>query len=68
MVFKKVNLILLFLSILAHCEQNLYSCKKNFPNLLALLLFGFLLGNVFGTFLNTFKGFFLSGMYLLYLF
>ena len=41
--------------------------QKNFPNLLALLLFGFLLGNVFGTFLNTLRFFFIWDVFIIFI-
>ena len=41
--------------------------QKNFPGLLALLLFGFLLGNVFGTFLNTLRFFFIWDVFIIFL-
>ena len=41
--------------------------QKNFPGLLALLLFGFLLGNVFGTFLNTLRFFFFWDVFIIFL-
>ena len=41
--------------------------QKNFPNLLALLFFGFLLGNVFGTFLNTLRFFFIWDVFIIFI-
>ena len=41
--------------------------QKNFPSMLALLLFGFLVGNVFGTFLNTLRFFFIWDVFIIFI-
>jgi hypothetical protein len=41
--------------------------RKNFPSMLALLLLGFLVGNVFGTFLNTLRFFFLWDGFIIFI-
>jgi len=41
--------------------------QKNFPIMLALLLFGFLIGNVFGTFLNTLRFFFIWDVFIIFI-
>jgi hypothetical protein len=47
-------------------EKSLFF-RKNFPSILALLLFGFLVGNVFGTFLNTLRVFFLWDVFIIFI-
>jgi len=46
-------------------EKSLF-LRKNFPSMLALLLLGFLVGNVFGTFLNTLRFFFLWDIFIIF--
>ena len=41
--------------------------QKNFSSILALLLFGFLVGNVFGTFLNTLRFFFFWDVFIIFI-
>ena len=45
-------------------EKSLF-VRKNFPRMLALLLFGFLVGNVFGTFLNTLRFLFIWDVFII---
>ena len=57
MIFKSKLDTFVYQSIVSFQDKSLFF-RKNFPCMLALLLFGFLVGNVFGTFLNTLRFFF----------
>ena len=47
-------------------EKSLF-LQKSFPSILALLLLGFLVGNVFGTFLNTLRFFFIWDGFIIFI-
>jgi hypothetical protein len=66
MIFKsKLN------TFVSQCSSSLQDkslfLRKNFPTMVALLLFGFLVGNIFGTFLNTLRFFFIWDGFIIFI-
>ncbi len=66
MIFKSKLDTFVSQSIVSFQKKSLFF-RKNFPCMLALLLFGFLVGNVFGTFLNTLRFFFFWDVFIIFL-
>ena len=58
MIFKSKLYTFVF-QYIGSLQNKFLLLQKNFPSVLALVLFGFLVGNVFGTFLNTLRFVFL---------
>nr|WDY12794.1 hypothetical chloroplast RF20 [Chloroidium sp. KL-2023a] len=66
MTLKSKLYILVFRYIVSLRTKYLF-LQKNFSGLLALLFFGFLLGNLFSTFLNTLRFFFIWDVFIIFI-